>query len=738
MERLTTHVSEVWYKLARKRPMEEDSMQTPLKRCLTTFDITLLGVGHMVGAGIYVLTGPVTRDIAGPAIIVSFLIAGAVSFLSALCFAEFASRVPKAGSTYVYTYITMGEFWAFLVGWNMVLDQLVGAASVARAWSGYVDSLAHGAIRNATTGGASGTTDHSAWAEQLDFLAAGVVLLFALLQAIGVRGSTNINSLFSLVNVAVMLFVSTYGLAFANFSNWNDFMPFGVSGVLSGASSCFFAYVGLDSMAIAAEEAKDPGYSVPRATFYAMGVVTVGYLLVTTTLTLMVPYNLVNVDAALAEAFAFHGVEWAQYLVSVAALVGMSSVLYGHMYTVPRYLYNMASDGLIFRVFSKVSKRTQVPVLNTFVLGGVSALLALVLDISSLVEFLSMGTLVGYSMVAMAVLMLRYRPTLLNSDGTETTDCIGGELRESCHFLDPFVAPLPYGAVPTGAIYTFTAATFLLSYLIARTEDRGSVVVVIMILFFATIITCCGAALLAFEQTEPCTFAVPFCPVVPLCSIGFNMVLLSYLQPGTWLRFLFWMMAGLIIYFCYGIRHSNADESWKKQPLSEQEHEPQWYGSAQAGAGPQAISPPPTAPGWEQNGHPRPLDRDDSLETSTNDPWRSASPLESEPEMEVFRRRDEPEVENVWLRGQPEVENVRRSREPEVENFQGRGEPEAENLRDRGLPDVENVRDRGLPEAENVRGRGETEARPGLRRQSSAETDSLPSLTYDEVYRTAY
>jgi len=516
-----------------------------------------------------------------------------------------------------------------------------------------------------------------------------VVILFALLQAIGVRGSININSLFSLVNVAVMLFVGTYGMSFADASNWDDFTPYGINGVLQGATSCFFAYVGLDSMAVAAEEAKDPGYSVPRATFYAMGIVTIGYLLVSTSLTLMVPYDHINVNAALPGAFIYNGAEWAQYLVSIAAIAGMSSVLYGHMYTVPRYVYSMASDGLVFRVFASVNKRTQVPMINTLMLGGIAALMALLLDIRTLVEFLAMGTLVGYSMVAMAVLMLRYSPTLLNPDGTQMTDCIGGELKQSCHFLDPFITRLPYASVPCGAIYTFTVVSFLLSYLIAHTENPGSVVVVIVILFMAFTLAGCGAVLLAFEQTEPRTFAVPFCPVVPLLSVGFNMVLLSYLQPGTWLRFLVWMLAGLLIYFCYGIRHSTADESWKQLPLSEQEHKPQWYDPATGGAGGSSLQPA-GAPAGDQ-----PPPSDSSIRPPVDGEERT-KPAGVEP-------------------------RERSDTGPESRDFR----PQAGYFRS---------------EAADFRGAGDVIGRPGLRRQSTADTDmdSLPSLTHDQAYRTAY
>ncbi|KAF0287414.1 Cationic amino acid transporter 4 [Amphibalanus amphitrite] len=740
----------------------------------------------MIGTGMYVLTGTVTRDVAGPSIIVSFLVASSVALLAALCFAEFASRVPRCGSTYVYSYITLGELPAFVVGWNMVLEQLIGTAAAARAWSGYVDSLARGAIHNATSGSLSGSGSHHAeWADQLDFLAAGVVILVTLLQAIGARCSTNICSLFSLVNVAVILFVSTYGLWFASLSNWNDFTPYGVSGLLSGASSCFFAFAGLDSMAIAAEEAKDPGYSVPRATFYALGIVTFGYVALSVALTLMVPFNLVSVRAALTAAFAFHNVSWAQYLLSVLSLSGLGGVLFAHMYSLPRYMCTMASDGLVFRFFGRVSNRNQVPVLNTFLLGGVAAFLALSMDIARLVDYLAMGTLVGYSMVALAVLHLRYRATLLNSDGTETTDCIGGELKESCHFLEPFIARLPYGAVPTSAIYAFTAASFLLSYLVAHTSDSASAAGVIVILLLSIVLACCLATLLAFEQTVPHSFAVPFCPMVPLLAIWLNMLLLTFLRPSTFLGFFIWMLLGLLTYFSYGLRHSTVDEAWRVRPLSETDSVPQWYGTGPPGTtpNPSGLSAPPVPeyppstpefrPGTLEycpetpDSQRYPLEgkhsRGDSRysQFSTGKQWDTSSLGSTQSRMDIGIDDSLPRAGDDKWRVPPRS----RTPSPSAESWRLPSSSVLPNPTPSPLPTlspspIPSPNPSPIPspipspnpspkptrsqraaqsgaETPDIR-RKESDVRPELRRQSVTDTESLPSLQYDEMYRTAY
>nr|CAD7418630.1 unnamed protein product [Timema cristinae] len=379
-------VSDLSSKMNRTKKLGGDVLETPLNRCLNTFDITLLGVrrhrywacaeifpvvrwlkhvtgiGHMVGAGIYVLTGTVAKDLAGPGIVLSFLLAGLTSLLAALCYAEFGTRIPKAGSAYVYTYISIGEFWAFVIGWNIILEHMIGAASVARAWSGYIDSLLGGAISNITV------THVGELHEQLlgrypDFLAFAACIVYACLLGIGVKGSAIFNSFFTMINLAVMVFVIVMGFYYARPENWTSgggFLPFGFSGVIAGAATCFYAFVGFDSIATSSEEAITPTVSIPLATLTSMLVVTIGYILVSAALTLMVPYWSLNVGAALPEAFGSIGLTWAKYVVSVGALCGMTTTLFGSLFSLPRCLYAMAADGLLFSFLGSVNQKTQV------------------------------------------------------------------------------------------------------------------------------------------------------------------------------------------------------------------------------------------------------------------------------------------------------------------------------------------------------------------------------------------
>ncbi|XP_047502913.1 cationic amino acid transporter 4-like isoform X1 [Penaeus chinensis] len=613
-----------WQRMTRTKQVATDAMDTPLNRCLSTLDITLLGIGHMVGAGIYVLTGTVAKDTAGPGIVLSFLLAGFASLLAALCYAEFGARVPKAGSAYVYTYVTIGEFWAFVIGWNIVLEHMIGAASVARAWSGYMDSLFDGALSNATVT-YIGTLHAGLLAPYPDFLAFAVTLVYCGFLTLGVKGSAYFNSIFTLINLCVMAFVIVAGIMFADIGNWNTekgFLPFGVSGVVAGAATCFYAFVGFDSIATAGEEAKDPAKSIPQATLVSMSVVTIGYIMVGATLTLMVPYYTLNPAAALPDAFAAHGANWAKYVVSVGAICGMTTTLFGSLFSLPRCVYAMAADGLLFSWLARVSDKTKVPVITLILCGFLSALIALVFDIEKLVEFMSIGTLMAYTIVSASVIILRYQPSsrcnikspshsntqAASTPGTVTTpttptsvddiaklipggdpgegpeerrrwaarscssasepesDGEGGELRSSCRWLLHLVGRQEAGTVATWGVVIFTTCSAALCSLLQWGGSHlalpyPSPWAVILALLLVAMQVFSVVVILAHRQNNlVLSFSVPLVPLLPLVSIFFNVALMVHLNPMTWIRFIVWMVLGLVLYFAYGQHHSREGE----------------------------------------------------------------------------------------------------------------------------------------------------------------------------------
>lgn len=312
-------------KLKRQKPLEDSTMETSLQRCLSALDLTLLGVGSMVGSGLYVLTGIVAKEITGPAVIVSFVVAAVASLMAALCYAEFGARVPRTGSAYLFTYVSMGELWAFLIGWNLVLEYVIASAAVARAWSGYLDAMFDHRIQNFTE------THLGVWqvpflARSPDWLAAGIILLASAFVSCGARVSSWLNHTLSAVSMMVILFIIVLGFILARPSNWGEaeggFAPFGFSGVMSGTATCFYAFVGFDVIAASSEEARDPKRAVPLAIALSLGLAAAAYILVSAVLTLMIPWHSLNPNSALADAFYQRGYSWAGYLVATGSICG--------------------------------------------------------------------------------------------------------------------------------------------------------------------------------------------------------------------------------------------------------------------------------------------------------------------------------------------------------------------------------------------------------------------------------
>lgn len=459
--------------LRRKKQLETSS-DTKLDRCLTTFDLTTLGIGSTLGLGIYVLSGQVASTKAGPAIVISFFVAAVASLFAGLCYAEFGARVPKAGSAYIYSYITVGEFMAFVIGWNLVLEYLIGkdsfsilpfividlilvcsfvgsvsrvllfckisnllcflflgTASVARGYSAYIDSLV-------VETGWSFKDFFRSWmpinvahlSPYPDFLAFAITIFLSVMLTIGVKESTRFNSVFTCLNILIVLFVIICGCFRVNFHNWDlsydevphkgnssvphakeggegGFFPFGVSGMMAGAATCFYGFIGFDVIATTGEEAKNPQKSIPRAISISLLLIFLAYFGVSGVQTLMWPYYDQNVDAPLPLVFMNVGFPIAKWIISIGALAGLSTSLLGAMFPLPRILYAMASDGLVFRALGDVHPRFKTPVLATLLSGLFAAFLAAIFDVEQLADMMSIGTLLAYSLVAASVVILR-------------------------------------------------------------------------------------------------------------------------------------------------------------------------------------------------------------------------------------------------------------------------------------------------------------------------------------------
>ncbi|XP_067124167.1 cationic amino acid transporter 4-like [Centruroides vittatus] len=585
---MSSFINTLCHRLRRtKASVAADPMETQLKRCLSTFDITLLAIGHMVGSGIYVLTASVSHKTAGPGIVVSFIISGIASLLAALCYAELGVRYPRAGSAYSYTYLAVGEFWAFIVGWNVSLENIIGLAAVSRACSAYIDSLTGGIIKNGTIG-LVGTNHSSFLAESFDFLSPAILVVFVVFLSFGAKLTSYINNFFSMINMGVILVIICVGAYFSDIKNWTNketggFLPFGWEGVFAGSASCFYAFVGFDAIATAGEEAREPQKSIPIATFLAMGIATVAYVGVSSVLTLMISYKDITSDAGLADAFAVHNVPWVKIIVIVGALCGMATGLIGGLFALTRVVYSMAEDGLLFKFFSRVSKNTQIPLVAMYVFSFLSAMLSMLLDINTLVELLSIGTLMAYLVVSASVLILRYQPRKLigiysnesqelysmgggsSTPGSEEKlspiDECGGQLKDRYFFLSRFFCfGLEPGTMVNICVVSLVALFLILGGLIKGLPTQIAAkewwIILIMVVLSLMIIIVFFTIVIHEQSSVPLKYKVPFVPLLPVLSILCNAFLMTNLQLLTWVRLLVWVAIGLILYFSYGMRHS--------------------------------------------------------------------------------------------------------------------------------------------------------------------------------------
>ena len=398
-----------------------ESHSNTLRRTLGAFSLTTLGVGAIIGAGIFVITGTAAAQFAGPALVISMIFAAIGCAFAGLCYAEFASMIPVAGSAYTYAYATLGELFAWIIGWDLVLEYALGASTIAVGWAGNFISILQdmGVHFPATLSGPPGSIvalpDGSTVTGVFNLPAAAIVLLVSIILVVGIRESAGFNSVIVVIKVAVLLLFIGFGIKYVNTANWHPFVPpnaghfgeFGWSGVLRGSGVIFFAFIGFDAVSTAAQEARNPQRDMPRGILISLVVCTLLYIAVALVLTGIVHYDKLNVPAPIALGVDSTGLTWLRPIIKLGAIAGLSSTMLVMLLGQPRIFYSMSRDGLLPPLFGKIHPKFKTPYVTTIVTGIVVAIVAGLFPIATLTQLTAMGTLLAFVMVSLGVLVLR-------------------------------------------------------------------------------------------------------------------------------------------------------------------------------------------------------------------------------------------------------------------------------------------------------------------------------------------
>eukprot|EP01018_Ginkgo_biloba_P031284 Gb_27326 [translate_table: standard] len=492
-----------------------------MKKALNWWDLIWFGIGAVIGAGIFVLTGLEAKDEAGPAVILSYVVSGISALLAVFCYTEFAVEIPAAGGSFAYLRVELGDFVAFIAAGNILLEYIIGGAAVARSWTSYFATLCNHDPKDFRI--------HTNFAQdynELDPIAIVILLITAAMAIASTKVTSRVNSIASIVHIVVILFVIIAGLTQAEKSNYSDFAPYGARGIFRAAAVLFFAYVGFDAVSTMAEETKNPAKDIPIGLVGSMLVIITAYCLMALTLCLMQNYKQIDADAPFSVAFEKVGMKWAKYIVAFGALKGMTTVLMVSVVGQARYLTHIARTHMFPPWFALVHEKTGTPINATVIMVLATAVIAFFTDLNILSDLLSISTLFIFTLVAIALLVRRYY--------------VSGETSSQNQWrLISFVWVILLSSIGM-AVYW------------ARSNGWIGYVIAVPIWFLGTL----ALWLFVPQARQPKLWGVPLVPWIPSVSVAINIFLLGSIDKASFIRFGVWTGIILVYYFLFGLHAS--------------------------------------------------------------------------------------------------------------------------------------------------------------------------------------